>query len=136
MERRRGEAMRGRRRYAFEIAMRGRDGQWSVAVARSGFFSRSPKATARSIAERWIFEQAGQLRGGRLVILGRRCGPPRAFDATVRIRILHEYGARQLAAAYIGVDWRRVSTSNDHGPIAGRDNYLPPSNVLVGRSRG
>jgi hypothetical protein len=120
--------MRGRRDYSFEIATRGSDGEWSVAVARTGIFSRSPKATVRSIAERWIFEQAGQLRGGRLIILGRRRTPPRAFDASVRIRILDQLGGRQLAAAYIGVD--RIAPS-----AGGRDHYLAPALAMAGGVR-
>ena len=123
--------MRGRRGYAFEIATRGCDGQWVVVAARAGAFSRSPKATARSIAERWIFEQAGQLRGGRLVILGRRQRPPRAFEATVRIRVLDRLGGRQLAAAYIGLD-------RGQDPITppSRDHYLAPELALDGGGRG
>lgn len=120
--------MRGRRGYAFEIATRGRDCEWSVAVATSGMFSRSPKATARSIAERWIFEQAGQLRGGRLIILGKWRRPPRAFDASVRILILDQLGGRRLAAAYIGVD--RVAPST-----GGRDHYLVPELAFAGGDR-
>ena len=113
--------MRGRARYTFDIAARGRDGSWTVIAARSGRFSRGPKATARSIAERWIFEHVGQLAGGRLVIRGGQRGVPRKFVATVRIRILDEYGVRQLAVAYIGTD----------RPLF-RDTYSQPP-VLVGR---
>jgi hypothetical protein len=127
--------MRGRRRYAFEIATRS-SGQWSVVVAGSGVFSRAPKATVRSIAERWIFEQAGQLRGGRLIIFGKRSVPPRSFDAFVRIRIL-DVGLGQLAAAYIGVDKRRdpVLRPADDGTV-GRADYLSAAMVVSGRARG
>jgi len=121
--------MRGRRGYSFEIATRKGDVEWSVTVARAGIFSRWPKATVRSIAERWIFEQAGQLRGGRLIILARRRTPPRAFDASVRIWILDQFGGRQLAAAaYIGVD--RIAPSAD-----GRDHYLVPALAMAGGMR-
>ncbi|GAB2679464.1 hypothetical protein [Kribbella swartbergensis] len=124
--------MRGRRAYAFEIAMRGRDGRWIVVVAKSGMFTRSPKATARSIAERWIFEQAGQLRGGRLVIRGKRRTVPRAFDASVRIRIMDELGARQLAAAYIGLDRSQglAASAGDR-----KDHYVIPALALAGGDR-
>jgi hypothetical protein len=104
-----------------------------VVAARSGFFSRSPKSTARSIVERWIFEQQGQLRGGRVVILGKQHAEPKAFDASVRIRILAGDGSgRQLAVAYIGADVVRRT---------GKDAYSMPSAALLaaghlGTSRG
>jgi hypothetical protein len=126
--------MRGRRRYVFEIAMR-RGSQWSVAAVGSGTFSRVPKATVRSIAERWIFEQAGQLRGGRLVILGKRKAPPTTFDASVRIRILDDR-LRLLAAAYIGVDRRKGAVLPPGKDVTvGRDDYLSPAMVVSGRGR-
>jgi len=94
-------------RYTFEIATRAHDGHWSVLTTQSGLFSRAPQATARSIAERWIFEQAGQLRGGRLVIHGKRGEPPKTVDTVVRILILDHVTARRLAAAYIIADHSR-----------------------------
>jgi hypothetical protein len=125
--------MRGRRSYAFEIATRRKDGQWSVVVARSSVFSRAPKATARSIAERWIFEQAGQLRGGRLVVLGRWRTARRSFDASVRIRILDRVGGRQLAVAFIGND-RDQATVVPPSPT--RDEYMPATLALARSGRG
>lgn len=128
--------MRGRVRYVVEIATRRDGGSWHPLVTRSGLFSRGPKATARSIVERWIFEQQGQLRGGRVVIRGRRAGVRRAFEATVRVRILAgDESGRQLAVAYIGIDHARrfVVPPSDHG----RDHYLPPRSLeLAGGVRG
>jgi hypothetical protein len=116
--------MKGRVRYTFEIATRGGGDSWCLLVTRSELFSRGPKQTVRSIAERWIHEQQGQLRGGRLVIRGRRGRAPRGFTATVRVRILAgDESGRQLAAAYIGLD--RI------------DAYaLPDSLVSAGRGHG
>ena len=105
--------MKGRVRYTFEIATRREGRVWQVLVARSGLFSRTPKSTARSIVERWIFEQQGQLRGGRVVIQGRRTAAPKGFETTVRVRVLAGDGSgRQLAVAYIGVD-RSQTTPRD-----------------------
>jgi hypothetical protein len=128
--------MRRRVAYTFEIARRDGDDCWHVLVAQSGLFSRAPKATARSIAERWIFEQAGQLRGGRLVIVGRGGREPRRFDATVRVRVIDfADGTRDLAVAYIGTDQERGAR---RGPrrradlLPGRDVNrweLPPIDV-------
>jgi hypothetical protein len=59
--------------------------------------------TVRSVAQRWIFAPAGQLRSRRLVIASRRSAPPRTFNATGRIRILDEYGVRQPAANVIPI---------------------------------
>ncbi len=98
--------MRGRRMYAFEIATRGNDGQWTVVAAGTNAFSRPPKATVRSLAERWIHENTGRLGGGRLIIVGRRRGAPRAFVAGVRIRLLDRPDGYALATAYVGVDRR------------------------------
>jgi hypothetical protein len=118
--------MRRRVAYNFEIARRGDDERWHVLVARSGLFSRGPKATARSIVERWIFEQAGQLRGGRLVIVGRGGREPRRFDATVRVRVIDfANGTRDLAVAYIGTDQERGAR---RGPRRGAD-LLPGREV-------
>ncbi|MFG1626236.1 hypothetical protein [Kribbella sp. NPDC049227] len=125
--------MTGRRSYAFEIAMRARDGSWQVVAARSGTFSRPPKATARSIAERWIHEQAGQLRGGRLVVLGKRRTPPRRFDASVRVRILDRLDGYLLAAAYVGVDRDQDRVGS---PFGGHDEYLPAALARAGGDRG
>ncbi|WP_405056861.1 hypothetical protein OG474_29495 [Kribbella sp. NBC_01505] len=109
--------MRGRRMYAFEIAKRGKDGSWSRVASGTGQFSRPPKASVRSIAERWIHEETGRLSGGRLLVVGRRRGVPRGFVPSVRIRLLDPAGAYPLAAAYIGLDRRDVV----------RDQYqLPP----------
>jgi len=122
--------MKGRVRYTFEIATRREGGAWQALVTRSGMFSRSPKATARSIVERWIHEQHGQLRGGRVVIRGRRTAAPRAFEATVRVRVLAGDGSdRQLAVAYIGTDT---------GGGSQRDAYSLPDQSLasVGRAVG
>lgn len=121
--------MRGRTRYVFDIAMRGQDHEWSVAVSKAAMFSRRPKETTRSIAERWIFEQAGQLRGSRLLIVGKRARPPRSFDADVRIRIMERIGGRQLAAAYTGVDRGRGSAAPAH---PSRDHYLQPATAVAG----
>src|SRR6266540_6697703 len=97
--------MKGRVRYSFEIATRRDGGSWHRPVTRTGLFSRNPKATARSIVERWIHEQQGQLLGGRVVIRGRSTSVPRAFEASVRVRLLAGDGSgRQLAVAYIGTD--------------------------------
>jgi hypothetical protein len=104
--------MKGRVRYAYEIAVRSDGGTWRDVVAGSSYFSRSAKATARSLVERWIHEQQGQLRGGRVIVRGRRLAAPRAFEATVRITILAGDGSgRRLAAAYIGDD--RVRPGGD-----------------------
>lgn len=154
--------MKGRVRYIFEIATRSGGGDWQIALSRTGEFTREPKATARSIVERWIFEQAGQLRGGRVIIRGARTGAPRAFDATVRVRILAGDGSgRQLAAAFVGSDVsigarvrRRLGAvlgaSAAHSqPLGGsdvdsepaaarseqRDEYTPPPLALVGQGR-
>ncbi|WP_328522902.1 hypothetical protein [Kribbella sp. NBC_00359] len=92
-------------RYDFEIATRRDESSWHLVAVRTGLFSRGAKATARSIVERWIHEQTGQMRGGRLLIKGRRGQLPRTFEAFVRVRILAGDGtARQLAVAYIGAD--------------------------------
>lgn len=97
--------MRGRVRYNIEIGLRQSDGSWLLLVEGSGLFSRRPKQTVRSIAERWIHEQQGQLRGGRLIIRGKRADAPRGFEATVRVRVLaDDESGRPLAAAYIGTD--------------------------------
>jgi hypothetical protein len=98
--------MRGRRMYAFEIATRARDGSWSTVASGSGQFSRPPKASVRSIAERWIHEETGRLSGGRLLVVGRRRNAPRGFVAGVRIRLLDPQGDYPLASAYIGLDRR------------------------------
>ena len=98
--------MRGRRIYAFEIATRRSDGAWTVITSGAGAFSRPPVATVRSLAERWIHERTGQLRGGRLVVVGRRRGAPRTLVASVRIRVLDQVDGHPLASAYIGVDRR------------------------------
>lgn len=118
--------MKGRVIYAYEIAVR-RDGEvWHALASGTGMFSRSPKATARSLVERWIHEQQGQLRGGRVVVRGRRVAAPRAFDASVRIRILAGDGSgRQLAAAYIGDDRTRPA----------RDRYAVPDLTLFAAGR-
>jgi hypothetical protein len=123
--------MRARMTYELDIAMRGRDGRWWVAVARSAQFDRSPMSTARSIAERWIFEETGELPGGRLLVVGQRHRLPQSFDASVRIRILDKPGGRQLAAAYIGIDCGRGRTPTG----SGRDHYLPAAMVLAGDAR-
>lgn len=97
--------MRGRVRYTFEIATRRRGGSWNTIAVRTDLFSRGAKATARSIVERWIHEQQGQLVGGRVVIRGRRGDVPRSFEASARVRILAGDGSgRQLAVAYVGTD--------------------------------
>lgn len=97
--------MRGRVRYNFEIATWRRGGSWNTETVRTGLFSRGAKATARSIVERWIHEQQGQLIGGRVVIKGRRGDVPRGFEASARVRILAGDGSgRQLAVAYVGTD--------------------------------
>lgn len=96
--------LRGTRHYTFEIATRTPDGRWAVGAAQSGVFTRTAKATARSIAERWIIERRGQLGGGRLVILGEHDEPPRTFDSAVRIVIRDPGTGRRLAAAHIGTD--------------------------------
>ena len=115
--------MKGLVRYTYEIAIRHDSGTWHPLVARSGFFSRSPKSTARSLVERWIHEQQGQLRGGRVVIRGRRAAVPRAFEATVRVRVLAGDGSgRQLAAAYIG---------DDRAQLLRRDAYSVPDLRLI-----
>jgi len=113
--------------YAYEIAVRRDGGVWQALASGTGIFSRKPKATARSLVERWIHEQQGQLRGGRVVVRGRRPAAPRAFEATVRITILAGDGSgRQLAVAYIGDDRTRPA----------RDRYAVPDLTLfaVGRS--
>jgi hypothetical protein len=99
--------MNGVRHYTFEIATRTHDGQWTVLTTQSGTFTRGAKATARSIAERWIIGQARRLPGGRLVVLGRRGEPRRTADAMVRILILKNGSRRRLAAAYVVSDARR-----------------------------
>jgi hypothetical protein len=119
--------MRGRARYTFEIARRQEGNSWRLLIAKSGLFSRGPKQTVRSIAERWIHEQQGQLRGGRLVIRGKRGDAPRRFEATVRVRILADDG-QQLAVAYIGTD--RVDT---YSPP---DSSLASFSQLAGRGHG
>ncbi|GAB3934039.1 hypothetical protein GCM10029976_042420 [Kribbella albertanoniae] len=101
--------------YAFEIATRESDGRWTVVASGTNVFSRPPKATVRSLAERWIHEHTGRLGGGRLVIVGRRRGAPRAFVAGVRIQLLDRPGGYALATAYVGVDRRdAVRTDRDH----------------------
>ncbi|GAB3930351.1 hypothetical protein GCM10029976_031980 [Kribbella albertanoniae] len=100
--------MRGTKMYAFEIATRGRGGEWVTVASGLGVFSRAPKPTVRSIAERWIHEQTGRLRGGRLIVVGRRRAAPRGFVPSVRIRLTDRAGDRPLASAYIGVDRRDV----------------------------
>lgn len=133
--------MRGSRCYVFEIATR-RGGPWSVVAAGSGVFSRAPKATVRSIAERWIFEQAGQLRGGRLVIVGKRNRPCRSFEAFVRVRVLDDRRG-QLAAAYVGVEQGRVpALQAGDGRMFDRSSdvvsamFVHPAMVVAGRGRG
>ncbi|MFF1819826.1 hypothetical protein ACFVWG_21170 [Kribbella sp. NPDC058245] len=116
--------MRGRKMYAFEIATRGNASEWVTAASGVGVFSRAPKPTVRSIAERWIHEQTGRLRGGRLVVVGRRRGAPRGFVPSVRIRLLDRAGHRPLASAYIGVDRRDVVR---------RDGYELPTPMGVDR---
>jgi hypothetical protein len=97
--------MRRKVAYGIEIATRDLHGEWQILTAKAGLFSRKPKPTARSIIERWIHEQSGQLRGGRVVILGPKASLPRQFETTVRVRILdYEARTRELAAAYIGSD--------------------------------
>jgi hypothetical protein len=97
--------MRRKVAYGIEIAARDTHGEWQVLTAKAGLFSRKPKPTARSIIERWIHEQSGQLRGGRVVIVGPKASLPRQFETTVRVRILDfEDRTRELAAAYIGSD--------------------------------
>jgi len=92
--------------YAFEIATRGQDGSWSTVASGSGQFSRPPKASVRSIAERWIHEETGRLSGGRLLVVGRRRSAPQGFVAGVRIRLLDPAGDYPLASACIGLDRR------------------------------
>ena len=134
--------MKGRVRYTFEIATRRDDQTWHVLVARTGLFSRRPKATARSIVERWSHEQQGQLRGGRVVIGGRRAAVPKHFDATVRIRVLAGDGSgRQLAVAFIGIDRvAREDGARRSDPRTARDEYavpdLPRAEHLAGQGRG
>lgn len=133
--------MRGSRCYVFEIATR-RGGPWSVVADGSGVFSRTPKATVRSIAERWIFEQAGQLRGGRLVIVGKRNRSCRSFEAFVRVRVLDDRGG-QLAAAYVGVEQGRAPALQAGGDrtfgwasdIASA-MFVRPAVAVAGRDRG
>lgn len=115
--------MKGLVRYTYEIAVRRKSGTWHALVTGSGIFSRSPKSTARSLVERWIHEQQGQLRGGRVVIRGRRTAAPRAFEATVRVKVLAGDGSgRQLAAAYIGDDRTHATR---------RDAYAVPDMSLI-----
>lgn len=99
--------LRGSRQYTFEIATRAEDGRWTILVAQSGHYSRTPEATARSIAERWILEQARRLPGGRLLVHGKRGEPPKSFVTIARILIRDPRTTRRLAAAYIGTDRTR-----------------------------
>ncbi|GAA0597370.1 hypothetical protein GCM10009534_34680 [Kribbella sandramycini] len=98
--------MRGKRMYAFEISTRSLDGSWSTVASGVAEFSRPPKASVRSIAERWIHEETGRLRGGRLIVVGRRRHAPRWLVPAVRIRLLDRAGEYPLASAYIGEDRR------------------------------
>ena len=121
--------MRGRRMYAFEIATRGRNGAWTVVASGTNLFSRPPKPTVRSVAERWIHENTGRTGGGRLVVVGRRGSAPRAFVAGVRIQLLDRVGGYALATAYIGVDRRDAVR-------VGRDHYELPALTGVHDGRG
>lgn len=106
--------MRGKRMYAFEISTRGRNGSWSTVASGIGEFSRPPKASVRSIAERWIHEETGRLRGGRLIVVGRRRRAPRWFVPRVRIQLLDRAGEYPLASAYVGDDRRDVVRRRSH----------------------
>lgn len=129
--------MRRKVAYGIEIATRGAHGEWQVRTAKAGLFSRKPKATARSIIERWIHEQSGQLRGGRVVIVGSKESLPRHFETTVRVRILDfDDRSRELAVAYIGSDApagpRRVDRWELPMPGYGEDVGRMPLSVGVG----
>lgn len=59
--------MRGRRTYAFEIAVRGSGGEWLSAVTRSGPFTRGPKATDASVRIRILGQTGRQLAAAYVV---------------------------------------------------------------------
>lgn len=95
-----------RAHYAYEIATRGDNGGWRVVMSSWGIFTRDPRATARSLLERWINDHLGQLPGGRVYVFECPKDPePAGIVGDVRVRIYNNpaaAGSRPLAAAYLG----------------------------------
>jgi hypothetical protein len=92
--------------YFYEIASRDETNHWQVVTTDRVASTRDPQSTARSVIERWINDQHGQLPGGQVFIFNHpKTTEPNDITASTRVRIYTTHPPHKsciLAAAYIG----------------------------------
>ncbi len=91
--------------YLYEIAIRGKDGEWRVVATRREVSVGDARSTARTLVIRWLVDHIGQVPSSRVFVLGRPSATePRGLTAHVRIRVYDRRSSTEapLAVAYVG----------------------------------